>query len=58
MTQLKSISADEDSYRRSRSTHSNFVFVEENTELIKFFEIERLINKRQIARRDSEYLVR
>ena len=58
MTQLKSTSSDENSYRRSRSIHSNFVFVEENIELIKFFEIERLINKRQIARRDSEYLVR
>ena len=58
MTQLKSTSFDENFYRKSRFIHSNFVFVEKNIELIKFFEIERLINKRQIARRDSEYFVR
>ena len=58
MTQLKSTFFDENFYRKSKSIHSNFVFVEKNTELIKFFEIERLINKRQIARRDFEYFVR
>ena len=58
MTQLKSTFFDENFYRKSRFTHSDFIFVEENIELIKFFEIERLINKRQIARRDSEYFVR
>ena len=58
MTQLKSTFFDENFYRKSRFIHSNFVFVEKNIELIKFFEIERLINKRQIVRRDFEYFVR
>ena len=45
-------------FRRHRFTQSNFVFVEEDIDLIKFFELKRIINKRMIARREVEYLVR
>ena len=57
--QLELISAlSDDSFNRSRSNHSNFVFVEDDIERVKFYEIDKLIDKRQIKRRDSEYLVR
>ena len=47
-----------DFFNRSRSNHSNFVFVEKNIEKIKFYEIEKLLNKRQTKRRESKYLMR
>ena len=45
-------------FNRSRSNHSNSVFVEENTKKVKSYEIEKLINKRQTKRRESKYLIR
>lgn len=48
---------DFDSYKRDRSNHSIFVFVEDDSKRIKLYEIERLIDKRQSAR-DDEYLLR
>ena len=58
VAQLEPAPAGEDPYRRPRPTHPDSVFVEGDTELVKSFEIERLINKRQTARRGPEYLVR
>ena len=45
-------------FNRSRSNYSNFVFVEKDIERVKFYEIEKLINKRQTKRRESKYLMR
>ena len=59
ITQLKSISSfNVDSFQRSKSNQSNSIFVENDIEQIKFYEIKRLVNKDQIKRRDFEYLIR
>ena len=56
---LKSVSSfDADSYKRDRPSHFDFVFVEGDTVKMKSFEIERLINRREIKRRGHEYLIR
>lgn len=58
IAQLKSSSSSKfDSYNRERFNHSTFVFVEDDFKRVKLYEIERLINKREIAR-DDEYLLR
>jgi hypothetical protein len=44
VTQLESTL--DDSYKRLRSNHSEFIFVEEDTETYKFYKIERILNKR------------
>ena len=46
------------SFRRHRFIQSNSVFVEKNIDLIKFFELKRIINKRIIVRREVEYLIK
>ena len=48
----------EDPFRRARPTNPDPVYVEGDTELVKSFELERIINKRMTARRGIEYLVR
>ena len=59
IVQLKScFDSINDFFRRHRFTQSNFVFVEKNIDLIKSFELKRIINKRMIARREVEYLVK
>ena len=59
MTQLKSMpSLSSDFFRRSRSTESNSVIVEDDIDKIKSYEIKRLLNKRQTARREMKYLVK
>ena len=59
ITQLKSITSfSKIFFRRSRSKQSNFVFVEEDIDAVKSWKIKRLLNKRQIKRRDSKYLIR
>ena len=59
ITQLKSVfSSMNDFFNRTRSDQSDSVFVEKNTNRVKSWKIERLINKRQIKRRDDEYLVK
>ena len=59
IVQLESIFAfSNDFFSRSRSDHSNSVFVENDIERVKFYEIDKLIDKRQTKRRDSEYFVR
>ena len=59
IAQLKSCSdSTKDLFRRHRLTQSNSVFVEEDIDLIKFFELKRIINKRMTVRREVEYLVR
>jgi hypothetical protein len=44
ITQLKSTSND--SYKRSRSNHFDFVFVENDTKTLTFYEIKRILTKR------------
>ena len=59
VTQLKLCSSfTKNSFRRHRFNNSTFIFVEENIATMKFFEIERFINKRQIKKRESKYLIR
>ena len=59
VTQLKFVFLSmKNLFNRSHSNQSNFVFVKENTNQIKSWKIERFINKRQIKRRDDEYLVK
>ena len=59
IAQLKSISSSSTNFfRRSRFIKSNFVFVEENIDRVKFYEMKRLLNKRQTTRRKMKYLVK
>ena len=62
IAQLKfSSSFDSNSYDKLRSTNSLFVFVENDIEKSKFYEINRLFNKRTIKRKREQsmkYLVR
>ena len=59
VTQLKPVPPPtDDPFNRQRPDHPDSVFVEKNTQRVKSFEIERLINKRETAKRDSEYLIR
>ena len=59
VTQLKScFDSVANFFSRSRSNHFDFVFVEEDIERVKSYEIERLINKRQTKRRETKYLMR
>jgi hypothetical protein len=51
----------DDSYKSFRSNHSDFVFVKRDTETYKFYEIERVLNKktRQYERiKMNQYLIR
>ena len=58
IAQLKFCSSfDDDFYRRFKSTKSNSVFVENDTEQIKSWKLNRLMNKRK-SHREVEYLVR
>ena len=45
-------------FARSRSNQLNFVFIKNDIDQMKSFEIKRIINKRQTTRRDSKYFVR
>lgn len=47
-----------DPFSRPRPTEPDSVFVEGDTERVKSYEVERLLNKRQTARRGVEYLVK
>ena len=59
IVQLKSyFDSINDFFRRHRFIQSNFVFVEKDTDLIKSFELKRIINKRMIVRREIEYLIK
>ena len=59
VAQLKICSTfDDDFYHKSRSNHSNSMYVENDTFIVKFFEIERFINKRKTVKREFEYLMR
>ena len=59
VVQLKfcSISHD-DSFHRFKSNHFDFVYVENDIFIVKFFEIERFINKWKTIKRESKYLIR
>ena len=50
-------SSSADFFKRFRSNHFDFVFVDGDTVNVKFFELFRIINKRLIKKRDIEYLV-
>ena len=59
IVQLKfSLSSLNDSYRRHRINNFDSIFVENDIFTMKFFEIERLLNKREIKKRESKYLIR
>ena len=59
VVQLKFVSLfDENSFNRQRFDHFDSIFVENDIANVKFFEIERLINKRETIKRDFEYLIR
>ena len=59
IVQLKScFDSTKNLFRRHCLTQSNLVFVEEDIDLIKFFELKRIINKRMIVRREVEYLIK
>ena len=59
VAQLKICSTfNDDFYHKSRSNHSNSMYVESDTLIVKFFEIERFINRRKTVKRESEYLMR
>lgn len=49
---------DSDPFARPRPYNPDSVYVEGDTDLVKSFEVERLISKRQTKRRRPEYLVR
>ena len=53
----KCSSSSIDLFKRSKSNHSNFVFVNDDTTNVKFFKLSRIINKRMIKKRNVEYLV-
>ena len=46
-----------DFFKRSKSNHFDFVFVNGDTVNVKFFELSRIINKRMIKKRNIEYFV-
>ena len=57
--QLKSASVSHiDFFQRFEPNHSESVFVESDTSIVKFYEIKRLINKRQTKQREMKYLIR
>ena len=59
VAQLKFVSLLEiNFFQRKRLDYSNFIFVEENIERVKFYKVKRLINRREIARKEIKYLVR
>ena len=59
ITQFESMSSFEaDFFRRSRFIQSDSVFVENDIFRVKFYEIERLINKKKFTREKKKYLVR
>lgn len=62
IAQLKSSNSfDSNFYDRFKSTNFSFVFVESDTDQLKFYEIDRLLNKRTIKKekkRSIEYLMR
>lgn len=51
-------SPDSDPFARPRPYNPDSVYVEGDTDLVKSFEVERLIGKRQTKGRSPEYLVR
>ena len=58
IAQLKSCSSfDDDFYRRLKSTESNSMFVEDDIDQVKFWELNRLMNKRT-SQREIDYFVR
>ena len=61
MTQLKSVLKSSDSYNRFRSNYFDSVHVEENTKNNKFYEVEKILNKRirKFERTNvTQYLIR
>ena len=58
VAQLKFVSIELNIYQRSRFIHFDSMIVENDIKRVKFYEIDFLINKREIARRELEYLIR
>ena len=59
VTQLKSSSSSRiDFFDRPKSNHSSSIFVEEDTDKVKFYTLKKMIDKRFTARRELEYLIK
>ena len=57
VAQLKPVS-ENNFFNRSRSNHSKSIFVRDDTDKVKFYEIEEVVNKRLNDKRDTKYLIR
>ena len=58
ITQLKfCFSSTANFFNRFRSNQSNFVYVDDDTTEVKFFELFKIINKRQIKIKNTKYFV-
>ena len=58
VTQLKfCFSSTTNSFNKSRSNQSNFVYVDDDIKNVKFFDFFKIINKRQIKTRNTKYFV-
>ena len=58
VAQLKFVSFESNFYQRFRFNHFDSMFVENDIQRVKFYEIDFLINKREFARREFKYLIR
>lgn len=58
VAQLKLASSSNNLFQRSISSYSNFMFIQDDTKKVKFYEIDKLVDKRNSRKRDIKYLVR
>ena len=53
----KCFSSSTNFFNRLRLNYSNLMYVNDDTFIVKFFEIIRIINKREIKKRNTKYFV-
>ena len=58
MTQLKLAVKRINSYNRFRSNHPPSIFVKKDIDIVKSYRLKKMIDKRFIKRRDTEYLIK
>ena len=58
VAQLKLVSKTSNLFNRSRSNHSKSVFVRDDIDKVKFYEVEEVVDKRLSDKRDTKYLIR